>query len=295
MDDRFTRVPQELTQAVSPRAQCTYSGLLYFRNRVTGLCNPSYETVADYLRCSTRTVKRGVSELRAAGWIGSRAGHGAARSSNSYLFPFEERAKKHAARGRSEASSESRMAPPKGTDLSPEPEKGSKAKSRAKSKTTAPPPARNRPATAAGEDEDRELALSELVSTLRSADEQTELTLRRLIDARGERFVAPILGDDLRRTQGAVARKALEEELANPAAYAYSILLNIRLGYSPSAANGGGLAPRPKPPPETGMAPSKVTAHPPFSTPCPECEIGGGHHVDGCHLADEEQLGGGGS
>lgn len=58
---------------------------LDFANRDTGQCNPSRQTLADHLGVSEATVKRALSDLTAAGWLG-RTGATARNRTASYTF-----------------------------------------------------------------------------------------------------------------------------------------------------------------------------------------------------------------
>ena len=82
--------------AITPKMQEVALALLWkYHNAATGLCIPSYQTIADAVGCSTDTVRRALVALQAAGviawtnrlkriWDGAR--QRVLRSSNSYAF-----------------------------------------------------------------------------------------------------------------------------------------------------------------------------------------------------------------
>jgi hypothetical protein len=43
--------------------------LITFRNNKTGLCNPSFEKIAECAGCGFRSANRAAMELKAAGWL----------------------------------------------------------------------------------------------------------------------------------------------------------------------------------------------------------------------------------
>jgi hypothetical protein len=43
--------------------------LITFRNNKTGLCNPSFETIAKRAGCSVRAAKQAAQAMKAAGWL----------------------------------------------------------------------------------------------------------------------------------------------------------------------------------------------------------------------------------
>jgi hypothetical protein len=80
---QFLCVPLELLQAkLSPGAMKALLGLLSFRNRRTGRCNPSIETVRQRLDVPLGTLRHWMRELRHAGIVISST----ARGTNSYEF-----------------------------------------------------------------------------------------------------------------------------------------------------------------------------------------------------------------
>ncbi|SPF81933.1 helix-turn-helix domain-containing protein [Pseudoprimorskyibacter insulae] len=59
-------------EGLSPTAKNIVSTLaVVFANDETGQCNPSQETLADYLKVHRDTIKRALRELRNAGWLAS--------------------------------------------------------------------------------------------------------------------------------------------------------------------------------------------------------------------------------
>lgn len=74
---------------LTPTAKCVFSVLiLKIRNRETGLCNPSFKTMAASVGLSRRTAFNAIGELKAAGWIEAVGTKGGATSNtNRYIFP----------------------------------------------------------------------------------------------------------------------------------------------------------------------------------------------------------------
>jgi hypothetical protein len=84
MIDPFICVPVKVLQAkLPPGALSVLLGLLSFRNRENGLCNPDVNTLCDQLGASRRTVFRWLHELTQAGILEIERNIG---YSNSYVF-----------------------------------------------------------------------------------------------------------------------------------------------------------------------------------------------------------------
>lgn len=65
----FVKVPCALLQSASPNAILVYSGFAKFADFNTGETTVSTQTVAKFLRLNIKTIKRGLRELSANGWI----------------------------------------------------------------------------------------------------------------------------------------------------------------------------------------------------------------------------------
>lgn len=65
-----------LDRRVSHGAVSLFSRLVSHHNNKTGQCNPSQETLAKALKCSTRQIRNFTKELREAGYVETRKGCG---------------------------------------------------------------------------------------------------------------------------------------------------------------------------------------------------------------------------
>lgn len=70
----FVLIPKYVLYAVdiSNGAKILYTFLLSFRNRETGLCCPSVDTLTREMRTTKKTTEKYLRELRAAGYISVR-------------------------------------------------------------------------------------------------------------------------------------------------------------------------------------------------------------------------------
>ena len=75
-----------LDNSLSPAARVVGVALLTFRNRKTGRCFPSYDTVAEAVGMKRRHVINQIASLIDAGWLSASK---AAGKSNAFQFAFE--------------------------------------------------------------------------------------------------------------------------------------------------------------------------------------------------------------
>src|ERR687885_1827691 len=73
---------------LSPSARCVGIALVNFLNRKTGLCCPSYETLAKASGFKRRATINAVNELEAAGWISIARTRGRTNT-NTFTFAFD--------------------------------------------------------------------------------------------------------------------------------------------------------------------------------------------------------------
>lgn len=107
MINRFEWLKAVLQSDVPDRAKVLASVLaVQFGNDETGQINPGLDRLAQYVRASEDTVRRGVADLEKAGWLGRTAGQGRGnRTVYVLLTPGNVVALRPTAKGRTPANS----------------------------------------------------------------------------------------------------------------------------------------------------------------------------------------------